>query len=511
MDASAICRCSVNKIFTPLTPFLMKRFLLFGLLISLGATGWLSPAATAQSWRPFGPARTYHYRETDSLYTFRVDSVGLAASGDTVYYFNATSPLTSMYPTTPLSRRNVFGGWLRWSAATGEARINSSASGRTVLLRPRAVVGSSWVFESSTGVTATVAARGMSTVLGQRDSVATVILSTGDTLRLAKRLGLVSGPSFDSFLGQTYLPQLRARALTLAGLPEAGVLGADLRWESIWDWQPGDQFFYADSMTFEDFNVMNPQPSASAAGWSQLTVTARHATGTSDSIRLTIDEIQSTITYPTADWTGPATTSYATLGGIDLSLTRDQDPELLTGTARWSASGQVLGITQQPARFGGRPVARCEAIVPDALRRADYAPGLGYVLQINSGGVSAIGRQTVRLIGYVKNNGALRWGDTRLPQPLAAPTALGTALHATLSPTVAGPEADARLTLAPAQPTTATLALYDGLGRVMWQQQAAVPGGEQVIAVPTRALAPGIYRLRVQCADGRHCTLPLLR
>ncbi|HYE77504.1 MAG TPA: hypothetical protein VEI97_05930, partial [bacterium] len=409
--------------------------------------------ARAQNWRPFGEGRTYHYREAggaagvaDTLYTFRVDSA-YVQGGDSVWCFNRTGG--SPHGIARGMRINLFGGWMQWNPMTGEARMGAEGTAVSATLLTRAAVGQTWAFTPT--VQATMTGRQATTTLGLADTVATISLSDGQTVQLSRRLGVVSGPGFDYYLGRTHLRGLRRRALTLAAVPEVAPSELDTRWEGIWSWQVGDELYYRTRSSFEDYNIMNPQPPSSTLGMQQLIVRGRRVSANEDTIMFDLEEVANLAWYGNSFWGGaPAFTMYTSGQIIRQRVVRDQVPTLLTGVPGLIPSHHHFAYAepawQRADTFLNRPVTELHVMVPDWGSDVAYAPGLGAVLERWEGGVNSWSMQESLLVGYV--SGALRWGNTSVPQPLGVGDA-AVALPAGLlpNPSAAGQEAALVLTL----------------------------------------------------------------
>lgn len=483
---------------------MLTRTLLLGVGL-LGLAG--ARAAQAQNYRPFGPGRTYHYREasavaggSDSLYTFRVDSLGALPGGDSLLRFNKTSRLYSTgYSPGREQRVNLYGGWMRWNAATGTARFGAAHSSTTVELQTRAVIGQSWPFTPS--VQATITARVVQTVLGQPDSVLTISLSDSNTIRLSRRYGIVSGPDFTFYLGQTYrpAPPTQLHTLTLAGLPEAGLPGVDLTWPALVDLQPGDSLFYR-NWNFESSSssCIMITCAGNDSHWQEaIVVRGRQLSASGDTLTVQVDYVTANGAIPT--W--------------PLRFTRF-NPALSAAGAAPGLGGMTgtYAIMQHLDSLGGLPEARMNALIPDAGSDRWYAPGLGCTYQRDSYAFCCFGFNEKRLIGFYKSGTQIRWGDTRLPPPLSASTAI-IRLPASLAPNPAPAGAAPALSFTLDQPQAVSLTLYDAVGRVVWRQtMAGLAAGPQRLPVAGgAALTPGLYRLRVTLADGRQRLLPLVR
>ena len=249
------------------------------LLLLLLAAG-LTTHAQAQDYRPFRMGLTYQFSESatpgDTTHTLRI--IGRSQAGaDTVFRFN---PMAQPLPAnssigcggTHMQRpNNLFGATLTVPAAGGGFVLTAS-NGRILTLRPRAAVGQTWV--AAPGLTGSVSARTMTTVLGLADSVATIGLSNGQTLQLSKHFGLVEGPAFIALLDGRY----RSRVLTLTALPELSLGTAQLGPKAVFDFQPNDVF----QRHYTTINSLTSQ--LCSEGWTRDSILSRTTSPGGDSI-----------------------------------------------------------------------------------------------------------------------------------------------------------------------------------------------------------------------------------
>lgn len=489
-------------------------YLLLGVLL-LGLEGW---RANAQNYRPFGPQRTYHYQTAGTpahLHTFRVDSV-YAAGSDSIFCFNRTNGyLASVgggqsYP-RPMSRRNVFGGFQRWSAATGEAVFTAADTTAAVRLLTQAAVGQSWAFTPA--VQATLVSRQAGQLLGQPDTVLTIHLSDGMTIQLARRYGLLAGPGFDYYLGRSYEPSLVQRPFVLAGVPELALGTADLRWSSIWDLRPGDDLYYQASSTGE---IATPGGTSARSRY-RLRILGRQLNATGDSLRFTADRTEMQDLFSAIYWSGTQQTRYAHQPLHRFTVPLEGATPMLTAVpnenqgAAFFPSGSWPAVLHPDtldnhATFGNRFYFEGGSTVR-------YAAGLGQVYEhrywMDDPTIPGSGHHvSYRLTGFVKNGHA--WGDTAAivlgtppPRQLVPVTLLPNPSESTDRPPL--------LTCSLDEPQVVTLALYDALGRQLWTHTQQLMAGEQRLPINSRPLTPGLYRLRLTLADGRQRVLALVR
>ncbi|RZL02533.1 MAG: hypothetical protein EOO62_22010, partial [Hymenobacter sp.] len=225
------------------------RYLLAALLLAT-----LSQQAQAQTtaWRPFRPGRVYGFVGTSptAVHTLRVDSAYATATGDSVYTFNRLlRPLMTGNTFNNLkSRNNLLGARLRWRPGTSEyyleanaePALGGSAVPTTLLLKPRAAVGSTWSASTTPALTATLSSRVLGSAAGSTpDSVATITLSNGQVLTLSRQYGLQAGPPWLTLVTGTATPPANWQQ---AMLPQIGLGNYDPR--SVFALNVGDELGY---------------------------------------------------------------------------------------------------------------------------------------------------------------------------------------------------------------------------------------------------------------------------
>jgi len=460
----------------------------------------LGGSAQAQNWRPFAAGRTYHYRQTatqagqpDRLFTLQVDSVYVQGA-DSVFCFNRVNvPDPANHFGAPAwARANLFGGWLYWNAGSGEARFRSQGRQPEVVVQTRAVVGQSWGF--APGVTAQVLARQPRTTHGRADTVLVIGLSDGRQLQLSRRWGLLAGPNFDAYIGRTnYTTSLQALDLLLTAIPELGIGTADLRWDAIYDLRAGDRLWYRATWRapwlayrlheHRQRTIVGRRVLAGGMYRIEFTEVLRQEYWSANQARL--DSVQFTANRAGADtirtWGRPLLTGHP--GNADVNV----DPAL-----------------EYADTLGGLPVVESRLAIIDVYNSDSYAPGLGQV-RVSREGMNLInGLQ--RLTGFDK--GGVQWGQTTTPLGVEEPPTAGWAM---LSPNPSAAAREPVLWLTSGRAQTASLLLYDALGRVVWGKEAVLTRGEQCVRIAMTDRPAGVYRLRVVLADGRQRVLPLVR
>ena len=476
----------------------------------------------AQNYKPFTTGRTYHYRETaptagaaDTLFTFRVDSVAVSGADSTFYFNRTTRQVPPSTQPAPLRRVNVFGGWMRWTDSSGVAILGAADTAATLEIRTREPLNQPWPF-SAGGLTARITGRSVSRFLGILDTLLTVRLSDNRTLLIGRKLGVIDGPNLDYYLGQTYSSARRRRDLTLAAVPEiAPAPTVDLRWQSIWNLQPGDTLIYHNTAYVEP-------PLGPGDAWSErerelVAVRQRWLSAGGDSIGLAVTRIRRNDRFDDAFFSIPDTSTYTIAGDtVWLSPTRGISPSATPEPMNLSFAvlpGAYAVALQHPDSLGGRAAISWRSLVPDAAALAECAAGLGLTRSEYYVGGSGSSGYSHRLVGFVKDSGATQWGDVTAPEPLSISPDRLAAVPATLAPNPAPVGAASVLHLSLDRPQAVSLALYDAVGRVVWTDETdGLPAGAHRLPVATgAAFAPGLYHLRLTLADGRHRTLRLVR
>jgi hypothetical protein len=487
-------------------------------------------ANAQQAWRPFRPGLIYTYEvpgststgpyTTVGIYTLRLDSAYMTATGDSVWAFNRVLrettgqvPAEGLYGRFRKSRNNLFGQRLRWQPGSTEYTLETVTEGTaqmatSLLLRPQAAINSTWVANAALNINATLSSRGLQTVNGQSDMVATITLSTGPVIRLSQNYGLIEGPQWLTLNGsprQWVATQLPA---TVAQSPYSPL--------RLFDLQPGDEIGYqAFPIVITPFECSQVR--------SLRRFSARSQVG--DSLIYTFQEQTRTenlsvgapgcSTTPGTYYSGIATRRWA----FSLSTGKSRqftDTPMLTGEYRMSSGGGVFlsrGIAQlQP---GGSGCTGNQQLVYDQLftygandntfgRLPDidplicFSPSLGLGDVRNRSTIITYYRRTRN--GTTSSCGSPSSFATLLPTRAAQAAAL-----ATLHPNPATEAAT--LTLAtPARPGTA-LRLTDALGRAVWR--APVPAGQLAVAVPLAGQPAGLYLLHLIDLSGANATWKL--
>ncbi|MDO7850343.1 hypothetical protein [Hymenobacter convexus] len=496
---------------------------LFLLLFTLTARG--------QNFRPFRPGVAYEFSQagSDSLYSLRLERGGEGLGNDSAYFFNSRVGPNLGAVSTPNCRYcrysdNLFGGYLgilRAGSMQVEYQLVFGDYGnlqyfRQFVLRPRYPLNQPWgLYGLGSVETASVTARGLATVLGQVDSVVTITSSAGKVWRLSKNNGLVEGPSLRDVRLRT---ASRVRQLVLSAVPSRRLGTAQLTPQAIYNFQPGDAFWY----NAYDFNLAAPAPSPYLYNYTYVdSVLSRTASRTGDTLTYRIWHCESNrqtypqiltvvissrtmprLAYGTGEYVpnGPQQPSGGVLRDASRSVPWSQRA-VWRYDGRYSWSGGSFSTPPNDSVCLQRPCVDCELYVT-------YAAGLGQTNRIEYN--TSCCTVATNLIGYRK--GTERWGTTPRPtcRPLAA-AARRPAVTTAAFPNPFGEELSVAFTLVHSQ--AVALTLHDGLGRVVLARPAApLPGGKQQLVLPTASLPAGVYSLHLRFeGEGRTEVLRVLK
>jgi hypothetical protein len=157
---------------------------------------------SAQNWSIFNSAEKFNYRlDGDNVITatILVDSVQMNGS-DSIFFLNRIMCDTCA---------TIIGGPNACDTCYGkinqpqflQREVHLSASGifnlrdtGNLVINSLAAVNDSWIFDSVYNINATVSSVTLDSVFGTADSVKTILLSTGDTIRLSESFGLLQYP-----------------------------------------------------------------------------------------------------------------------------------------------------------------------------------------------------------------------------------------------------------------------------------------------------------------------------
>jgi hypothetical protein len=142
----------------------------------------------SQNWVSYNPKNTCHYSTSSSfadIYTIKTDSIKVINS-DTVFYLNK------------LSDPILFRGSNRYKSSF--LLNNMSVKDKFMIFKDtieyifkiNSKIGDSWTFDSLNSIKARIDTIVIDTIFNQQDSIKIIVLSTKDTIRLAKKFGIVS-------------------------------------------------------------------------------------------------------------------------------------------------------------------------------------------------------------------------------------------------------------------------------------------------------------------------------
>lgn len=491
----------------------MKHFfaLFFLLVAGLGFT-----AARAQNYRPFRFGLSYQLsaRATpgDTTHLLRLAS-GQLQGADSVFLFEKRTSRTLTRPAScgdyVRRRDNLFGESMR--GRPGAEYVFAAANGHTFTLRLRAPLGQAWAATAG-GLTASVTARTLGTVLGQPDSLATVTLSDGAVLVIGKRLGWVSGPPLGRYLNGR-LPQA---PLTLTALPELGLGTRQLGAFVVYDFQPGDVFL----RKAESTQLLGPGVRCLVQQWTRDSIISRtlNASGT-------LLEYQQQSRTLTRNCGGTPVLSAPVVQTVRITPATDQ---LDQPTSFWAlTAGSIGSLLHLPAwrtaNYNGRPVQQhmaygvCNGAVSTDSTSLFDTSGLDYGFHVST--APGLGRtraesisftsEITTLIGYRK--GAETWGQLTTFAQLLPARASRPASTSTAFPNPFAAELAVGFTLTQAQPVGLTL--RDALGRLVLEQAATpLAAGARQLTLPTAGLPAGAYTLHLRLgAEGRTEVLRVLK
>lgn len=178
----------------------MKRSLLVFLVLSI--------PGFSQNWNVFNKNYRYNYKFNNSALVSQVlfaDSVKQAGA-DTIYYLNrigvpcvgsCTGINYSITPTTTLVLANMPQFLQRKvrKYSNGTVMFYDTAK---IVLKPNCILNQTWLFDSTSNISATCVAMGIQNIFGITDSVKTLIVGVVDTVKLSKRFGLIVFPQLMS-------------------------------------------------------------------------------------------------------------------------------------------------------------------------------------------------------------------------------------------------------------------------------------------------------------------------
>lgn len=480
----------------------------------------LPTLAQAQSayWPLLRPGLVYQLSEPstpgDTTHTVRLTGAATPAGADSVYKFNlqvrrVTRGVGGCSRTHATQPNRLFGAQVvagQSAALRGVYTLVARVGGPTFTLRLRQPLNQPWAVTGS-GLTGQVTARTTGLVLGQPDSIVTISLSSGPTIRIGKRYGWLEGPAPVDVLSGTAVP----RRLQLTALPALGLGNAALGDWGTHDYQPQDVFLR-----------LTRQESASGAtcseSWQRDSVLTR--TVSTDGRTRTYTIWSRTLTrsfgFPSAPLgfcQGTSGTSLTPAGTYSLVVSRDSS-EYAALLAYWvpPRRSNLGGSAYTTANYNGRKVqphlgrVRCQIAPADSIWLGEvidnyatttWGAGLGLVQAYNTGIVATI---TTNLVGYRKapllaGGTPETWGSLRtFAQILSAKD------KQPLTTTAAYPNPFAQaltLRFEAARAQHVTVRLYDALGRQVLTTSRVVQAGKAEVELPTTTVPAGLYTLHL--------------
>lgn len=225
-------------------------------------------AQTNFGWYPVQPGIQYNYRSdtsTSAISTvIKIDS----AAGNTFFLNNVVMPcdtcrnarlLNDYFDSTyTLNQQAQFLGH-------GLIKTNTNTfyfyGPKRFVIKTHLGVGSTWLFDTLQGLTASIVAKYTQAVFGTSDSLCAIKLSTNDTLVLSKTYGILRFP-FQTLVKHQY---------TLVGVEGNLSAGIKLkRFHDFFNFYPGDVLQY--ELLEDDFNTLPPMLSQGHERWDILSV-----------------------------------------------------------------------------------------------------------------------------------------------------------------------------------------------------------------------------------------------
>jgi len=178
--------------------------MLFRLYIFLtGLLIFFTVPAIGQQWRPLTSNEKFNFRiDTASFISnsIWVDSVKIQ-NGDSVFYLNrvVTQCDTCSNPNWRLCNQSQF---LQKKMIQNSGGLYIFQEPGKYCLKNLALLNESWLFDSTSNITALVVNKSHEMIFNVYDSIKTILLSNGDTIRLSKNHGILEFPDFN--LDQSY-------------------------------------------------------------------------------------------------------------------------------------------------------------------------------------------------------------------------------------------------------------------------------------------------------------------
>lgn len=157
-----------------------------------------------QNWELLNADKTYFYRYSDSVHitnTIQIDSLTWIGT-DTIYHLHSRLKLCDTCTIIPSSSidGNLYHAY--WPELFGHSPyLNVTANQYHFsdgIINHKAEVMSSWTFNTTSGIAATVVDKYETIQFGMNDSVKVIELATGDTIIISKYFGVLRYPDFEN-------------------------------------------------------------------------------------------------------------------------------------------------------------------------------------------------------------------------------------------------------------------------------------------------------------------------
>jgi len=203
----------------------------------------------AQDWSLFNSSEKFNYRlDGDNVITstILVDSVQLNGS-DSIFFLNRIMCDTcATIIGGPNACDTCYGlinqpQFLQREVSLSAAGIFNLRDTGNIVLNSFAAINDSWLFDSVYNINATVSSITLVSVFGTPDSVKTILLSTGDTIRLSQNFGLLHYPK--SYGLNSYY--------RLTGIEGRNVGEQSAKFLDFFNFEVGDMFEFHESGMFD--------------------------------------------------------------------------------------------------------------------------------------------------------------------------------------------------------------------------------------------------------------------
>lgn len=158
----------------------------------------------SQNWKLLDENRTYFYKHIDSLYitnTIEIDNTTFSST-DSVFHSNTTLRVCDTCTVIPpeaidgllyhFHYPEIFGYFPTYKVSSNDYQFDNR------VIKHHAQLTDSWIFDSGSGITATVVAVDDSSIFSIPDSIKIIQLSTLDTIIISKNYGIQRYPDFEN-------------------------------------------------------------------------------------------------------------------------------------------------------------------------------------------------------------------------------------------------------------------------------------------------------------------------